>query len=360
MNFCSKCTSRPESRIPEGTLWVTGLSNENASVVTSAIQPYGLWATYTSEEFLAIDLFGGALEIFLASVRLLPSTAVENAQYVVLPSGESLSENHHTKLSPLPRFLKIASNVWLSEMIRDERFCVHFQPIVNVTDPNTVHAHECLMRGISAQGDLVYPGTILNAAEEEDMLFQIDRLARINSIRSFAKQNVPGKAFINFNPMSVYNPLACLATTVAAAKEAGLGPDRIVIELIERDRAADERHLLRIVEFYRSAGYGVALDDVGTGYSNLHLFAALKPDYMKIDMGLIRNIDRDPARQIIVGGLLEMSRRLNIRSVVEGVESTDEYEFVRAEGADFAQGYLFGRPSEAARRNSPNHGCDLL
>lgn len=349
MNFCSKCMTPPESPVLDGTLWITGLDHRHASSLNSAIQPYGISAIHTPEDSFAIELFGGALEIVLASARLLPETAVGDAQYIVLSPGESLSPKHFGKLQPFQRFLKSAGNAWLADMIRDDRFCVHFQPIVHVADPSKVHAHECLMRGISPEGELVYPGAILDAAEEEDMVFPVDRLGRINAIRSFARQGVSGKAFINFNPRSVYNPLACLATTVLAAKEAGLGPERIVIELIERDRATDERHLLRIVEFYRSAGYGVALDDVGIGYSNLHLLAALKPDYMKIDMGLIRNIDRDPARQSIVGSLLEMGRKLNIQSVVEGVESDAEYEFARTEGADFVQGYLFGRPSADAR-----------
>ena len=76
----------------------------------------------------------------------------------------------------------------------------------------------------------------------------------------------------------MYNPIACLASTVAAAKGSGLTPDRIVFELIERSHVADEAHLLRIVDYYRAAGYGVALDDVGAGYSGLNILSSLRPD----------------------------------------------------------------------------------
>ena len=64
-------------------------------------------------------------------------------------------------------------------------------------------------------------------------------------------------------------------------------------------------------------------------------------------MHLIRGVDRDPVRQSIVGNLLEMARKLGIRTVAEGVETEGEYEFARREGADYVQGYLFGKPAAA-------------
>ena len=204
------------------------------------------------------------------------------------------------------------------------------------------------MRGVDESGDVFPPARILDAADEEGMVFHLDRIGRVNAIQGFAAQGVEGKAFINFNPVSVYNPLACLRTTVAAATASGLTPDRIVFELIERNHVADEAHLLRIVDFYRAAGYGVALDDVGSGYSGLNLLSTLMPDYIKLDMHLIRDVDKDPIKQSIVGNMLEMARKLDILTIVEGVETEAEYEFARAEGADFVQGYLFAKPAANA------------
>ena len=252
------------------------------------------------------------------------------------------------KMRPLKDLVKRLKNAWVLGVIRENRLTVHFQPIVEAGDPDRIHAHECLMRGVDESGDVFPPARILDAADEEGMVFHLDRIGRVNAIQGFAAQGVEGKAFINFNPVSVYNPLACLRTTVAAATASGLTPDRIVFELIERNHVADEAHLLRIVDFYRAAGYGVALDDVGSGYSGLNLLSTLMPDYIKLDMHLIRDVDKDPIKQSIVGNMLEMARKLDIRTIVEGVETEAEYEFARAEGADFVQGYLFAKPAANA------------
>ena len=349
MTTCKNCSLVPNALPVEGAIFLTGLPEAEAAALASALDPYGIPISSLDGGVRSFDLFDGAFEIVLDWARLVSDSLLSEGHYVLLAPDEALSFGHLGQARPLRDLVKRLKNAWVLDMVRENRFTNHFQPIVVTSNPDRIHAHECLMRGLSHAGDLVPPGKILDAADEEGLVFHLDRVGRINAIKNFATQGVEGKAFINFNPVSVYNPLACLATTVAAAKASGLTPDRIVFELIERNHVSDEAHLLRIVDFYRAAGYGVALDDVGAGYSSLNLLSSLRPDYIKLDMHLIRDVDQDPVRQSIVGNMLEMARKLDILSIVEGVETEAEYEFARAEGADFVQGYLFGKPQARAR-----------
>ena len=346
--LCAQCHHVSAPPITEGTLVLANLDDASRLALVSSLEPYGIAPSPIAEGVWSFVLFEGCVEIIREWARMASEKALADAAFIQLPTGENLGFAHMGRMRPLTDLVKRLKNAWVLEVIRNNRLTVHYHPIVEAADPDTIFAHECLMRGVDESGGVFPPARILDAADEEGLVFHLDRIARVNAIHGFAAQGVEGKAFINFNPVSVYNPLACLRTTVAAAKESGLTPDRIVFELIERNHVADEAHLLRIVDFYRAAGYGVALDDVGAGYSGLNLLSTLMPDYIKLDMHLIRNVDTDPIKQSIVGNLLEMARKLGVRTVVEGVETEAEYRFARQEGADFVQGYLFAKPAARA------------
>lgn len=348
MNACTNCRIVPDALPASGALILAGLSVASAASLNEALRPYGMVPYEIEGGLLRLEVFDSCFEILRDWARLTSNGLLEEGRYILLQPGETLGLGHLGRVRPLTELVKRLKNAWVLEMVRENRLTTYYHPIVEAGNPDTIHAHECLMRGVDTDGNLVPPTQVLDAADEEGLMFHLDRACRINAIKGFAAQGVAGKAFINFNPVSVYNPIACLQSTVAAANAARLTPDRIVFELIERNHVADEAHLLRVVDFYRAAGYGVALDDVGAGYSGLNLLTSLKPDYIKLDMHLIRDVDRDPVRQGIVARLLEMAQGLGIRSVVEGVETEAEYEFARRAGADFVQGYLFAKPAARA------------
>jgi len=131
-------------------------------------------------------------------------------------------------------------------------------------------------------------------------------------------------------------------------------PSDVVFELTETHRAHDKSHLKGILAFYRTAGFGIALDDVGAGWSGLNLLHELRPDYVKIDMELIRDVHEDPFKQTIVHHLLSIARAHSIGTIAEGIETQGEADWLTARDVDYLQGYLFGRPAPledaAARR----------
>ncbi|HEX4871300.1 MAG TPA: EAL domain-containing protein, partial [Nevskiaceae bacterium] len=185
-------------------------------------------------------------------------------------------------------------------------FSMAFQPIVDL-DSRQPLAHEALVRGPAGEGaDWVF------ARVNPDNRYRFDQACRVKAIELAARLGLPGYLSINFMPNAVYDPAACLRTTLAAADRFGFPTDRIVFEFTEGERVEDLRHLKRIVQHYQSRGFRVALDDFGAGYAGLGLLTELQPDVIKLDMSLIRGLDQDPRRRAIVEHTHALCRSLGI------------------------------------------------
>lgn len=246
---------------------------------------------------------------------------------------------------------------WLSEMLRDERLTVHFQPIVSAADPGEVFAYECLLRGVGEDGSVVGPGPMFEAARNAELLFNLDRAARMKAIEEAARHGVSETVFINFNPTSIYDPVYCLRSTMSAIEHSPFAPEDIVFEIVESDAVHDDEQLVKILNFYREAGFRVALDDLGAGYGSLARLARLRPDFVKLDIALVQGVDRDPYRAIIATKLLELARDLDVRVVAEGVETEAQYHWLLAHGTDYLQGYYFARPGSPPPLPNPAYAA---
>lgn len=150
---------------------------------------------------------------------------------------------------------------------------------------------------------------------------------------------------INFLPHAIYRPEACLQTTLRAAAQLQFPIDRIQFEIVESEKVADDGRLAEIVKEYRRFGFSTAIDDFGAGYAGFNLLVDFQPDYIKLDMKLIRGIDSDRARQEIVRSLIALCRTLSIGIIAEGVETADEYRWLFEAGVALFQGYYFARPA---------------
>ncbi|OYW02638.1 MAG: hypothetical protein B7Z58_07180 [Acidiphilium sp. 37-64-53] len=115
-------------------------------------------------------------------------------------------------------------------------------------------------------------------------------------------------------------------------------------EITEGEAVTDPAHLARIVTAYRAMGFRTAIDDFGAGHSNLNLLAQFRPDIIKLDMVLIRDIDRDKVRQSLVRHCVGLCDDLGILMVAEGIETLAEYQTLRGLGVKFIQGYLLAKP----------------
>jgi EAL domain-containing protein (putative c-di-GMP-specific phosphodiesterase class I) len=265
------------------------------------------------------------------------------------------------QIMPLDVFISRFESGWIVESIEKDRFETWFQPIVDAKNPDAIHpfAREGLFRMSDAAGNIVPPGRVFGIAGTSDLLFSLDLVARRSAVESAARAKIDSKIFINFNPSSIYDPAYCLRTTAAAIRDLGMQPADIVFELTETHRARDADHLKGILSFYRNAGFGVALDDIGSGWSGLNMLHEYKPDYVKIDMDLVRDVDTDGFKQTIVGHLISIAQELGIITIGEGVETESEGAWMTAAGVDYLQGYLYGKPAPLAARASASEQAHI-
>ncbi len=124
-----------------------------------------------------------------------------------------------------------------------------------------------------------------------------------------------------------------------------LSPNQIVLELIEKEAVIDYNQFEKIIENYRQQGFRIAVDDAGTGYNSLKTLVYLKPEFIKIDKSLIRNINNQPAKQHLVELLLEFAVQSNTDVIVEGIETLTELSFLQNLDVQLGQGYALGKPT---------------
>jgi EAL domain-containing protein (putative c-di-GMP-specific phosphodiesterase class I) len=231
---------------------------------------------------------------------------------------------------------------WFDEALSNDRFTTFFQPIVDART-SSVCAHECLIRLVS---DRVYNGgEIIEAAFSRGAIHAFDSYARRLNIGMAAAQFVPDtKVFVNFMPSSIYDPVYCMASTLEEMANTKLRPSDVVFEVVESDKITDVKHLQKICDYYRKAGFGFALDDFGTGSNSLQMVCDLKPDYVKIDKSLIFKIS-EPMYRMAVQKLTEFVEPFKVQMIAEGVEDAATAEILREMNIHLMQGYYFGKPA---------------
>lgn len=220
----------------------------------------------------------------------------------------------------------------------DFDFTMAFQPIVDLSK-RSVFAYEALVRGINGEG----AGEILSKVNEANR-YRFDQACRVKAIQLAAELGMTEKLSINFNPNAIYKPELCIRTTLSAADTYGFDVRNIIFEFTEGEAVVDAAHLRNIIDYYQKAGFSTAIDDFGAGYSGLTLFSNISPNLIKIDMALVRDIDKHIRKKIIVENTLAMAQQLNTRVIAEGVETVAEADTLKDLGIELLQGYLYAKP----------------
>ncbi|MEG4575810.1 EAL domain-containing protein [Microcoleus sp. N3A4] len=344
---CSRCETVPEKIDGGGGLYLWfPVSHTLNKVISALTQAKFEFRLLEESKCLYIMLEGIAKEKFSAlASSALTNQELKKTKVLWMREVEQPKLSDFSRSTSLDSFINFSNSDWLLDLLSEERITTHFQPIVYTSDTSKIFAHEALFRGIDEQGNLIYPGRIFAQAESAGIIFQLDALARTRAIREAHVYDIQELLFINFSPTSVYDPATCLRMTVQAIDESGIPHSNIVFEVAESRHPPDIEHLIKILRFYRDAGFLIALDDFGSGSSNLNLIHQLRPDFIKLDMELIRNVHQDYYKALITEKMLEIACKLDIKTVAEGVETVEELEWVRQRGADFVQGYLIAKPT---------------
>ncbi len=261
---------------------------------------------------------------------------------------------------PAPRTLdewwRVFETEWFDRALSGNEFVTWFQPIVDTSVSENggrrIFAYECLMRLCHGR---VYGGAeIVDAARVRRDEHRFDAYARTLSLRSAASQSTAQVYFVNFMPSSIHNPELCLRSTLRTLEDSGLQPRNVVFEVMESELAADPAHLPRVCDYYRTHGFGFALDNVGTGSRNMQLVRELRPHYVKLDKCLAQNIER-PLYAATIRKLVELADASGATVIAEGVERPHVMENLWLLGVQCMQGFLFGHPAPGLVK--PERGC---
>ena len=344
---CSSCESLPDAIPVSGTLYVAAPLQHTQRVITDLMTEQGLDCTAPEPNILKVifqdDTLPDALQ--LLSDRLTVNER-EETRVLLLRDDEDPRLSSFLLADRLTTLLKRSRARWLVDVLATNALVTHFQPIVHSDDPGQVFGYEALTRGVGTDGALIPPLALYDAAVTANLLYHLDRSARIGAIRSAARHEIDATTFINFTPSSIYTPEFCLRSTIGAMRRTTLSPARIVFEVVETEHIHDMSHLEGILGTYRDQGFGIALDDLGAGFASLELLYTLRPDFVKLDISLVRGVDTDPYKATIASKLLETADSLGIRSVAEGIETEAEWRWLTEHGATFQQGFLFARPAD--------------
>ena len=214
-----------------------------------------------------------------------------------------------------------------------------FQPIVSVKR-QCVFAHEALARGPHGQSAASVLSQI-NSANQH----RFDQECRTRAIEQARAIDMRESLSINFIPNAMANPGACMERTLRAASDCGFSLSRLIFEVTESEDIVDAEQLARMFHEYRELGIRTAIDDFGAGYSGLNLLARFQPDIVKIDIHLVRGVDANGIKQIIVENIVRLCDKLGIIPLAEGVETPGERDFLSSVGIDLMQGFFFARPA---------------
>jgi EAL domain-containing protein (putative c-di-GMP-specific phosphodiesterase class I) len=214
-----------------------------------------------------------------------------------------------------------------------------FQPIIHAGD-KAISSFEALIRGTANES----AATVLKRVEPADEpRFHAGCLVAI--IELAARLKLRTRVNINFPPSVLRSAPDALRGLLSAADRCQIDPGRIVLEILESEVISDPDAFAADVNEYRHSGLVLAIDDFGSGYAGLNLLSDFQPDLIKLDIHLVRGIESNGPRQAIVRGVLRTCQDLGIEILAEGVETTAEFDWLRKEGIELFQGYLFARPS---------------
>jgi len=230
----------------------------------------------------------------------------------------------------------------LDNIIATRHINAIFQPIADLKRQEVL-GYEALSRGPS-DSRLHSPATLFETAFRAGRLFELELLCREIAMRQFQQLSLPGKLFLNATPVSLSQPGHRSGCTVAMLRDAGLTPDRVVIELTEQHPLDDYEVMRQAMEHYRSMGFQIAIDDLGGGYAGLRMWSELQPDYVKVDKHFIQSIHEDVVKQEFVRSIIDIARGLDCSIIAEGIETQEEFRTICSMGITIGQGYYFARP----------------
>jgi len=219
-----------------------------------------------------------------------------------------------------------------------------FQPIVSLKTGDVI-GYEALTRG-PVDSKYINPEILFEEAKTHDLLWDLEILCRANAIKTFSSHDSDKLLFVNVDPAVLKDEHFIKGFTKDILTEHNISPLSLIFEITEKTSIDNYKNFNEVIDYYKSQGYKIAIDDVGTGYSGLTTIANTRPNYIKMDMSLITNVTRDNFKKAIIKSFVEFANTTNTKIIAEGIEDVcDLYTLIEI-GVHYGQGYLINRPND--------------
>jgi len=287
-------------------------------------------------------------EVFVGTSLVLQNPLIRGERLVT----RAIEEAHHAARLNAQRH-QLRNKQDLQRIILEKQITTVFQPIWDL-DKRIPHGFEALCRGPSGT-ELRSPAALFDIARKSNLLFELDHLCRRQALEAAgarAQLSKEYKLFINTLPFSIRDPRFQGKDLIDLFDGIDLAPEQIVLEVTESDAIDNFPLFVNAMKDFMDLRCLVAIDDMGAGYSGLDKIVHLRPHYVKLDMGLIRDIHTSFVKQQLVQTFKSLADKIDAKLIAEGIESKEELEVVRRIGVNFIQGNLLAKPSQAFQTSS--------
>lgn len=242
----------------------------------------------------------------------------------------------------------------LQKIIKNSDLETYFQPILKLKSGETM-GYEALNRPAVTN---LFPNTeaFYDFIGHSNQVFLFECFCRNISLHRFMERlngclpNEDLLLFINIHPHVLLDSNYHCGETLQLLSELGIMPEQVIFELTEKSAVTDFILFEKVLSNYRSQGFRIAIDDVGSGYNSLKTLIFLKPEFIKLDKSLVQNIDKNIEQQQLVKLIIEYAKQSSSEIIAEGIERKEELQYVREQGVHYGQGYALGRPQKEVYR----------
>ena len=278
------------------------------------------------------------IEVFVGWARLSQSPKVRFRRALLAAIQEATDGIQREKNESRHRLHHEFQRILAEEQVT----CV-YQPIVSLSD-YSVLGFELLARG-PLQSELHRPDVLFEVARDQGRVPELDRLCRMMAAR--ASSTLPDQylRFVNTEPVNLFFHARSdvFVHELVAATPAHLR-GKTIIEVTEKSIIEDFERVREVVAKLRAQGFRIAVDDAGAGYSGLQTVVEIEPDFMKLDMSLLRNVEVSHVKQRLIATLRDFCREAGITLVAEGIETAAQLEMLLQLEIPYGQGFLFAHP----------------
>lgn len=233
-----------------------------------------------------------------------------------------------------------------------------FQPIL-AFGTGEILAYEGLIRGPD-DSPLHTPTKLFDAATRAGQLIELNMLCALKVVRQYARLGLQQQLFLNVTPQTVLDVRDDVQRISRFIRDCGIDIAQVTIELTESQYISDRSIFRDALMLFRKAGFRVALDDLGEGFSSLRLWSELQPDFVKIDMHFVQGVSTDEVKYHFLKSLQHIAEGCGSSLVAEGVETMADFCILRDLGIDNAQGFLIGRAAKQPVKRIPGEVSDLI